>query len=421
MLARPGSLLQGGRRRGTPGELIRPWRLLAPMSLTRAQAANARSTSLQADGSWAEYLANTPRFYGTGGGLLVEGTRTDSLRNPRAEGAAAGVAPTHWIAPVSASGITVSIVGAVAELGMTGVELEFSGTAAGAVSFTLEFEAATQIVAASGQVWSATVFQRLSSGVAPTGANDLIVWERDAGGSILNTYTATVAAPTASYVRHRNSPAALGASAARINSGMRVAFANGEAANCRIRYCWPQLEQGGFPSTPILPAVGNLAASVRSADLPNCTVAALGGAAGGVLTVVLEAVVLWSGNPGVAVPWQVDDGTASNRFRPAIQSGSTNVLLQRVLGGAGANSAALGAHTVGVLFKLAVSGDGAGRMAGSLNAAAIQAVTGGPTAGLANLRCNGDSAGGGAFFGEIRRLQYWPVTTADGALPALSA
>ncbi len=83
--------------------LVSGGQLNAPLVLTRAQATGVRSTAINADAvTRNEFAADIARFNGVARRLLVEGQRTNGIRNPRAEGSTAGilgaggVMPTNW-------------------------------------------------------------------------------------------------------------------------------------------------------------------------------------------------------------------------------------------------------------------------------------------------------------------------------------
>ena len=79
--------------------LVAPSVLSNPLTLSRAQTGGVQSSAIADNGSSvALYGADTPRFTGSAQRLLIEGQRTNSIRNPRCEGAVAGTpgtAPTN--------------------------------------------------------------------------------------------------------------------------------------------------------------------------------------------------------------------------------------------------------------------------------------------------------------------------------------
>ena len=269
-------------RRGGRRLPIGPGRLAAPLVLTRAQTAGVEATALNADGvTWGVFGADVPRFNGTAQRLLVEGARTNGVRNPRGEGASAGVHATRWAGSATVNGVTLAVLGQVSEAGMQGVEVEFTGTASAAASLNVQFDVptsslATAVVAAVGEIWFGSVFHRLSSGTAPNGTTTLRITECDAAGAGLVNNNTVVSGPTATLARVTGITAAFGASAGRVTMFMFSNFNISTVVNCRIRYLWPHLEIGTFASTPILPPVGTPGVSSRGADIIVSPLASLG-------------------------------------------------------------------------------------------------------------------------------------------------
>jgi hypothetical protein len=409
---------------GAPGRpLVVPGVLLSPLTLSRAQVSGVRSTGLDADDlTWAEYAADVPRFVGSARRLLVEGQRSNGIRNPRAEGAAPSTLPTFWTMSNTTNGITGTVVGQASYAGLTGVEIEYSGTATASAALFCNFETTTGVVAAPGQVWTASVFQRVSSGTPPNGTNPQIrIIERDSSGNALVNHNTTAPAPSAALQRVSGTSGVFGASAARVNFGLSVAFLNGTTANCRVQFLWPQLEEATFASSPILPPVGTPGASTRGADLITAALSDLGIPASGACT------VLWSGMLPQAPPTGLDqtlltlsDGTDSNRIRLRNTSGGNSIVGGRVTGGSAADAAAAGTMTPGTSFRAGLTHDGAGRAAFSVNGGAAQAVTGAPTA-FTSLHLGNNVSGTAPMFGQTAYLRVIPAAVPDATLAALVA
>lgn len=415
LIAALGAHAAGGLR-----NLVANGQVLSPLSLARAQV-STRATAANAGGSWSEFLADVPRFQGAAARLLVEGQRGNGLRNPRGEGAGAGVNATYWTNTASLNGITATVIGAASHAGMSGVEIEFTGTATAGANLFVGFESSTGVAAAPGQVWCGSVWYRLSAGSYNGGTPILRVIERDNAGAGLVNHNTGVAAPGASLQRAVGVSGAFGASAGRVTHALGVVFGAGVTANCRVQYLWPQLELAAFPSTPVLPPAGTLAASTRGADVVSAALSALGVAASGACT------LLWSGMlpqaAGGAAPQtliELSDGTLDNRILALNPAGGSLVRLQRVAAGASASQDA-GSMTAGSPFRLGLALDGTGRAALSLNGAAAVAVTGGPAAGLTALRLGDNAAGTGPMFGETLLLRLLPGTLSDTELASAVA
>ncbi len=399
--------------------LVLGGQLLSPAVLTRAQV-STRATAQDAAGSWAEFLADAPRFQGSAARLLVEGQRSNGIRNPRGEGAAPGTLPSFWTMSGTTAGITGTVIGPATQAGLSGVEIEYSGTATANTALFCTFETNTGIVAAPGQVWTASVFQRVSSGTPPNGANPQVrIIERDSGGSGLVNHNTTAPAPSATLQRVSGTSGAFGASAGRVSFGLSVAFLSGTTANCRVQFLWPQIEQAGFGSAPILPMAGTPAASTRGADVVEAMLSGMG--------IAGACTVLWSGMLPQSPPAGLDqtlltlsDGTDSNRIRLRNTSGGGSIVGGRVTGGSSADAAASGSMTPGTPFRAGLTHNGAGRAAFSVNGAAAQAVTGAPTA-LTRLHLGNNAAGTAPMFGETLLLRVLPQGLSDAALAAAVA
>ena len=147
----------------SPATLVLP----AGWAFNRASA----GWSFNATGTLAQVAADVPRFdYNPATlacrGLLLDESRTNGIRNPRAEGAAAGTpgtAPTNWFT-ATGTGVVHSIVGTGTESGIPYCDVRFAGTASGTVNLSLNFETTTAIAAVSGQTWTGSGFVRLVAG-----------------------------------------------------------------------------------------------------------------------------------------------------------------------------------------------------------------------------------------------------------------
>ncbi|WP_439597412.1 phage head spike fiber domain-containing protein [Falsiroseomonas sp.] len=405
------------------GSLAPPWRHL-PMraalppgvALARAQV-SSRSTVLEEDGqTFAEVLADLPRFSGPARRLLLEGQRSNALRNPRGEGGTPGSSalPTNWTS-VIAGGLSRTYLEPRSEAGLQGPRLRLEGTASGSSS-TFALEGTTQIAAAQGQSWTFSASLRLVSGTPGTISMRMIC--RDAGGVSVSSPALSAVVPTGDLIRFERSfvlPA--DAAIAFLQPALQMSMVTGQAYDVVLDVLGAQVERGGFASTPILPAPGAPAASTRGADLASVALASLG--LGGACT------LLWSGLlPQLATAeadqtlLQLDNGTDSHRISLRNLAPGGGLVAGRVLAGAAADSPSLGSITPGTPFRAALA-IGGGRVAASLEGGTVQVVTDGPASGLTTLRIGNNAANTAALFGQVGSLAFLPFAVPDAALPGL--
>jgi len=405
----------------TQGNLIVPGRLRAPLVLARGPV-GTRATAIGAEGAWIEHGPDAPRFVGSARRLLIEGARANGVRNPQAEAAAAGTPgtlPTHWGLSGLPSGITSEVVGVVVVGGVHCLRLRMSGTPAASGTARIEPEGLSAIVASNGQTWTASLFYRLAAGSTANLALTHRVMGRNGSFGALALVSAPMA-PDENLQRQAVTTTLAGAGIAYASTDLTLGFTAGQAVDFTLDIGLPQLEQGAFASTPILPPVGSPGAATRGADLVAAALDALGIRDNGACTLLLTAVIPQIGAERQTL-LQIDDGTNNNRFILRNPSGGNLLVINRALGGPTGTNLAVGSMTPGVPFRAGISIDGAGRIAASLDGGAVVGMTGGPTAGLRTLRIGGEVAGAGAWFGEVGLLQAIPYALPDAALRAEAA
>ncbi len=360
--------------------------------------------------AWQEYAPNVPRFQGVSQRLLIEGERTNQNTNPRAEGLSAGTPgtrPTNW--PALPTGVSTQIVGAATVNGVQGVLVRFFGVPSVTSGQLWPVGGAADVVIA-GTTVSNSVFVALYAG-SLTNVAQMDLRCASEGG-------ATNFTPSAAMQRVSNIRVTTGVSS---NTTLRWNYVDTvTAVDFTLFVGWPTREHAPFPSSPILPAVGTPATSVRSADLQNWTLASLGVAPNGACTILGAAMLPQAAPAGVSQAIvEVDDGSADNRFFIRNDAGGNAVNINRVLGGVAGTTTLAGTMTPGTLFRFGLTIDGAGRIAASFNGGAVVAVTGGPTTGLTTLRAGNNSSGSGPMFGELGSLRVLQGVVSDADLPAL--
>lgn len=418
-------LLLAGR--GLPWRrLVTPSLLAAPLGLTRAHTpSTALAAVLGADGAtWAEIAQNTSRFAGAQRRLVTGLARTNGVRNPRAEGAAAGVVgsggalPTNWTINAAANLVT-TVVSAQEVNGVETVTLRIAGTA-NATAYLLLVESTTQIVATPSQPWSAGIFARLDAAPTPPLQHRLRVLPRTAAGAnIAGAAVDVTFTPGAGLARVVNEIAAISAdgTVARITSGYVASLTSGQPYDFTVTLGWPTLEQAAFASDPVLPVAGTPAAATRAADLVSATLASLGVAASGACTMLWRGALRQIATGTVQGLFAVDDGTASNYLGVRCLDSSGAIQAVRVTGGGAASTAALGTAVAGTAFGVGLSIDGAGAARGSFNGGAVAGVTGGPSSGLTTARLASIAAALNAS-AEVSQFRLLPRALPDAQLQA---
>jgi hypothetical protein len=219
---------------------------------------------------------NTPRFDFNPStlaaqGLLIEESRTNSIRNNTMVGAVAGTPgtnPTNWIVGATADGLTKEIVGTGTQNGITYVDIRWSGTSGTGSTTTLAtFEANNQIAALNTQTWAGSSFIALVGGtLTNVSLLELRIRYLDSGGSVLQQGGVSVSSATATLQRFSTAQTAANASIAFVNLSVLGDFVNSSAVDFTLRIGLPQLEQGAF-ATSVIPTTTT--ALTRSADVAS--------------------------------------------------------------------------------------------------------------------------------------------------------
>jgi hypothetical protein len=209
-------------------------------------------------------------------GLLLEGSRTNSIRNNTMVGAVAGTPggiPTNWFRAFNTTaGVTQSVAGIGTENGITYIDLRLQGTSVGAGSWDIFFEQVNGIAAAPAQAWSSSLYWKLAGGTTAGITNfqhDL--YEYDAGSVFLR---ATVinggATPLAALLINQRVGGSIttGASTAFVRPLVKLTIADATLIDITLRIGLPQLEQSATV-TSVIQTSG--AAVTRTTDVGTVT------------------------------------------------------------------------------------------------------------------------------------------------------
>lgn len=401
-------------------------RVLGPDNPGRVTVSRSGTAmAYDANSSLVQASADMPRFSGGPRRLLVEGARTNFLRNPRGEGAVTGsvpaALPTHWAGTTfNTAGVTATIIQTGSMDGVEGIILRFSGTCTSNVFPTLNFEAPTTVPAMSGQIWCGSYFARLLTGSLPRGLASSIVAYNSAGGPAGTAAITGYISPGAasSPMTQRSVIGTLPDAAAYVRNHAIFRFVAGDVVEASVFVGWPQLELAAFASSPILPSPGTLAASSRAADVPVWVPPGTFGRQG---TVVVKAMLPQLAPFGASQGlWQIDDGTDQNRLQLRNTSAGTAITGVVEAGGTTLATLSAGNMTPGVPFRAAFTW-AEGSQALCLGGGAVQAASAALPPGLARMLVGHASTQlNRAAFGEIELVDYRPTRVSDGLLQALA-
>ena len=349
-------------------------------------------------------------------GLLIEESRTNSLRNSQAGGAvvgAPGTLPTNWGTVGITGGADVSreIVATGTEAGMSYVDIRLYGTASS--SMFVGFDTSTGIVAADGQTWTGSVYVKLVAGsMTNIGSVRVQVRANDVSGSVLQSGTTTFT-PSSSLIRHSHALVFNNASIARTRFGLAFFDAVG-AIDITLRIAAPQLERGEFATSYIATTT---AAATRSTDeaIVN-TVSSFYNQTEGTMFAELEP----RGQLTSARYVQFDDETNSNRIVLGLTSSSTVQNFTTVAGNTTLSSTLSGTIDAGAIYKMG-AGFATDNMVSAANGTLGTVDTSGAMpSGIVRLRLDGQLGSAATRGHWLRKFAYWPKRLTNTLLEQLT-
>jgi hypothetical protein len=263
-------------------------------------------TAPDASGVLQTFAANVPAI--TNLGMQVWEARTNVLLQSVMTSNGSSLPP--GMSFQAASGLTQSVVGAGQEYGMGYIDWSITGTAVGSVypSLYLTGAGASGPAASNGQVWSASVYMRVASGVLPAGG--MVV-----GAQIFNggSYLGSLGTSPANTASGLTRVAVVGGTIANASTtniaqylGNASAIPNGTVVNVVIRVYAPQLEQASTPG-PYIPTT--TAAATRGAATASTPLTLPAG--DWTLFLQVNLPVVTSSYQGLVA---IDDGTLANQI-----------------------------------------------------------------------------------------------------------
>jgi hypothetical protein len=381
------------------------------------------ATYFDADGVLQTAANDVPRFDhdpATGAsslGLLIEEARTNSIRNSQGGGStngvigSGGVLPTNWQAFV-ASGISHEVVASGTSNGLAYVDLKLSGTSTASGFIQIYPESLTQVVASSGQSWTASMYLAVVAGSTGNITDPRIsVVGRDSGATLLENTNLSVTL-TGTLARHGVSRALTNASTVRVSMQFLGTVADGATIDITLRIAAPQLELGAFP-TSYIPTTS--AAATRSADS----------------AVVTPISSFYNQSEGTLFAEASSNDSTASRFSTPVGVGTSNnerIFLHRnanssqgrigiITGGISQAAADIGAWTLGAVAKIAIAfktDDVAATINGASATTDTSVVV--PTADKFSI---GNAVVASSSFplnGHIRKIAYWPKRLTNRSL-----
>ena len=353
-------------------------------------------------------------------GLLIEGSRTNSIRNNTMQGAVAGTPgtlPTNWTISAGA-GLSSEVVGTGTESGITYIDIRIFGTTAGAVNTDITFEAPANAAALTGQSWNQSSYLKLAGGTLTNVSSFIFRFNEYTSGSVFisGQNSSFLAVPTSSGLATQRVSASVtlngGATTAQLLAFLRIGTDTG-AVNYTLRIGLPQLELGAF-ATSVIPTTTT--ALTRAADVASVnTLSPWYNASEG--TIYAEASVPV---PAAYTGYVYLLGTFADGIMYFRQSDFQPVDRVRVSGADQFINGFGATWTTTAVFKNAQAYK-ANDFAGSVNGGAVATDSSGTVPSASVLQIGGLGSGSSPINGYLRRITYYPRRLSNAELQAITA
>jgi hypothetical protein len=356
-------------------------------------------------------------------GLLIEESRTNSIRNNTAQGAVAGTPgtlPTNWALGGISGGLATQIVDTGAEDGIAYIDIRIFGTnSSGSSVFPgVFFDTTTGIAGTTGQVWAPSVYLKLAAG---TGVSfDVAVHEANSGGAFLRSVSiaGTSGIPTTGALKtqRRSGSVTLGASTAFVRPLIACTVLNGASIDITLRIGLPQLELGAF-ATSVIPTTTT--ALTRSADVASVnTLSPWFNSVTG--TTYFEGVTFDTLTSAFPRAYQFNDGTNNNVIQITRNNSAGNARMSVVSGGVAQAAADATTWTLSATTKAALA-YAANDFAIVANGGAVTTDTSGTVPTVTAFSLGAGTPGISQLNGYLRRITYYPRRLSNAELQTLTA
>lgn len=381
----------------------------AVLNTSRASSGYAEDNA----GVWTLFGNNVARR--TDKGLLVEESRTNSIRNNSMQGASAGspgTLPTNWISNLDSALTRTVAVGT--SLGIDYFDVTQVGTTA-TTGGSLNFEGTKQVAATVGQTWTLSGFFALPSGsTANITSISLLLIEKNSAGTTLTIGVGSSFAGslTSALQRFSLTYTTVNASTEFVQPAVQFSYANGAVINITLRIGWPQLELGAFATSPIRTTN---AAATRAADtITLATGSVFNASAGTVFAQFLGPPVNLN-----RVIWQLSDGSFNNRILlRAVHAGATTNVFGVNGGVTDGILLFVGAPVQNAAYKIAAAYS-LNDFAGSKNAATVVTDTTAAVPSMTTLYI-GQENGVNTSNNYIQRLSYFNSRLPNATLQSIT-
>jgi len=361
-------------------------------------------------------------------GLLIEESRTNSIRNNTMQGAAAGTpgtVPTNW-AVTPGAGLSSQIVGTGTENGITYIDIRIFGTTAGAVNTDITFELVGSTSALTGQTWTESLYYKLVGGTLTNISSFNCRFNEYTSGSVFITgqTSAALTNPTSSGLATQRISASAtlngGATTAQLLGFLRVTTGTG-AVDYTLRVGLPQLELGAF-ATSVIPTTTT--ALTRSADVASVNTLSpwYNSVEGTLYAEYLIPYPLTTASAPRLAPFVGPGGSGVDEInfvinQPSGKAVSGNVNTSGVIAGRIDSSQAFQANTITKGSYAFAVNDRAVTSGGAIPTTSTAIFTFPP---ITSFQLGQNGAGGSVINGYLRRITYYPRRLANADLQTIT-